>query len=279
VPTYSLTLEYDGTDFAGWQIQPRVRTAMGVLQDAILKVTGESPALTAAGRTDAGAHAHGQVAGIVLERSWAPDALRHALNAVLPADLAVRDAAVAPDGFHARRDAVERSYRYLIVCRDGNAPMSRRAAWTVRGHLDVDAMRLAAQQLVGTHDFAAFGSAPRPGGSTVRTVTLIDVNRHAFDAAAGAVSATPILETVIITVSADAFLRGMMRSFTGALVKIGRGRASAEWLGSLLENATEREPSVTVAPARGLHQWSVRYETMRDTDRAAHPTQEKRCAA
>jgi len=279
VPTYSLTLEYDGTDFAGWQIQPRVRTAMGVLQDAILKVTGESPALTAAGRTDAGAHAHGQVAGIVLERSWAPDALRHALNAVLPADLAVRDAAVAPDGFHARRDAVERSYRYLIVCRDGNAPMSRRTAWTVRGHLDVDAMRLAAQQLVGTHDFAAFGSAPRPGGSTVRTVTSIDVNRHAFDAAAGAVSATPILETVIITVSADAFLRGMMRSFTGALVKIGRGRASAEWLGSLLENATEREPSVTVAPARGLHQWSVRYETMRDTDRAAHPTQEKRRAA
>jgi tRNA pseudouridine38-40 synthase len=252
---------------------------MGVLQDAILTVTGESPALTAAGRTDAGAHAHGQVAGIALERSWAPDALRHALNAVLPADLAVRDAAVAPDGFHARRDAVERSYRYLIVCRDGNAPISRRTAWTVRGHLDVDAMRLAAQQLVGTHDFAAFGSAPRPGGSTVRTVTSIDVNRHAFDAAAGAVSATPILETVIITVSANAFLRGMMRSFTGALVKIGRGRASAEWLGSLLENATQREPSVTVAPARGLHQWSVRYATMRDTDRAAHPTQEKRRAA
>ena len=234
MPTYRLTLEYDGTDFAGWQIQPRVRTAMGVLQDAITTVTGESPALTAAGRTDAGAHAHGQVAGFALERAWAPDALRHALNAVLPADLAVRDAAVAADGFHARRDAVERSYRYLIVCRDGNAPVSRRTAWTVRGHLDIEAMRVAAQRLVGTHDFAAFGSAPRPGGSTVRTVTSVSVDRHVFDARR-AVSASPILETVIITVNADAFLRGMMRSFTGALVKIGRGRANAEWLASLVD--------------------------------------------
>jgi tRNA pseudouridine38-40 synthase len=259
VPTYSLTLEYDGTDFAGWQIQPRVRTAMGVLQDAIRTVTSESPALTAAGRTDAGAHAHGQVAGITLQHSWAADALRHALNAVLPADLAVRDVAVEADAFHARRDAVERSYRYLIVCRDGHAPVSRRTAWTVRGRLDIDAMRVAAQRLVGTHDFAAFGGAPRPGGSTMRTVTSISVDRHAFDAAPDAVSAAPILETVIITVNADAFLRGMMRSFTGALVKIGRGRATAEWLASLVDNATERDSSVTVAPARGLHQWSVRY--------------------
>ncbi len=257
MPTYSLTLEYDGTDFAGWQIQPRVRTAMGVLQDAIRTVTGESPALTAAGRTDAGAHAHGQVAGIVLERAWPTDALRHALNAALPVDLAVRDVAVAAHGFHARRDAVERSYRYLIVCRDGNAPVSRRTAWTVRGALDIDAMRTAAQELVGRHDFAAFGSAPRPGGSTVRTVTSISVDRHVLDAALGA---APILETVTITVNADAFLRGMMRSFTGALVKIGRGRATAAWLASLVDNATERDSSLTVAPARGLHQWSVRYE-------------------
>jgi tRNA pseudouridine38-40 synthase len=264
VPTYSLTLEYDGTDFAGWQVQPHARTAMGVLQDAIRTVTGESPALTAAGRTDAGAHAHGQVAGIVLERSWPTDALHHALNAALPADLAVRDVALAADGFHARRDAVERSYRYLIVCRDGNAPVSRRTAWTVRGQLDLDAMRTAAQQLVGRHDFAAFGSAPRLGGSTVRTVTSISVDRHAFEAAPDAVSGAPILETVIITVNADAFLRGMMRSFTGALVKIGRGRATAGWLATLVDNATERDSSVTVAPARGLHQWSVRYAPTRE---------------
>ena len=91
---------------------------------------------------------------------------------------------------------LERTYRYLIVCRDGNAPVSRRTAWTVRGRLDIDAMRTAAQHLVGRHDFAAFGSAPRAGGSTVRTVTSISVDRNAFDAAPGAASAAPILETV-----------------------------------------------------------------------------------
>jgi len=269
VPTYSLTLEYDGTDFAGWQIQPRVRTAMGVLTDAIRAVTAETPALTAAGRTDSGAHAHGQVAACTLEREWAPDALRRALNAALPADLAIRSIAVVPEGFNARRDAVERAYRYLIVCRDGRSPVTRRNAWTVRGSLDVDAMRAAAARLVGRHDFAAFGSSPRGGGSTVRHVTAVTVERHALGDATGENTASPILETVVITVHADAFLRGMMRSFTGALVKIGRGRATAQWLGSLVDSATQRDPSITIAPARGLHQWSVRY---------AHPIAEAHAA-
>src|SRR5580700_9401011 len=94
VPTYSLTLEYDGTDFAGWQIQPSARTAMGVFKDVLTGVTSETPALTAAGRTDAGAHAHGQVVGCTLERDWKPESLRNALNATLPADIAVRHVTV-----------------------------------------------------------------------------------------------------------------------------------------------------------------------------------------
>jgi tRNA pseudouridine38-40 synthase len=269
MPTYSLTLEYDGTDFAGWQIQPRVRTAMGVLADAIREVTGETPALTAAGRTDSGAHAHGQVAGFTLERAWAPDALRHALNAALPPDLAVRSSAVVPESFNARRDAVERAYRYLVVCRDGRSPVTRRTAWTVRGPLDIEAMRAAAARLVGRHDFAAFGSSPRGGGSTVRTVGAVTIERHALGDANGEGTPSPILETVVITVHADAFLRGMMRSFAGALVKVGRGRADPEWLGSLLDNATQRDPSITIAPARGLHQWSVRYAHSIDEAHAA----------
>ena len=134
-------------------------------------VTGETPALTAAGRTDAGAHAHGQVAGMHA---------RARLGAGRAASRAQRRAAGRPRGsrasrrgrrLHARRDAVERTYRYLVVCRDGRAPVTRRNAWTVRGPLDIDAMRAAAAHLVGRHDFAAFGSAPRAGGSTVRTVT------------------------------------------------------------------------------------------------------------
>jgi tRNA pseudouridine38-40 synthase len=255
--TYSFTLEYDGTDFAGWQIQPSVRTAMGVFNDALRTVTSETPALTAAGRTDAGAHAHGQVVGCTLERGWAPSDLRKALNATLPADLAVRSVAIRQDGFDARRDAVERTYRYLVVCRDGRSPVMRRNAWTVRGPLEIDAMRTAAAHLVGKHDFAAFGSSPRAGGSTVRHVASVSVEPNAFN---GNDAGEPVLETVAITVHADAFLRGMMRSFTGALVKIGQGRTTPEWLGSLVDTATARDPRLAVAPARGLHQWSVRYE-------------------
>src|ERR1700693_4646596 len=185
---------------------------MGVLADAIRAVTGETPALTAASRTDSGAHAHGQVAGFTLERVWAPDALRQALNAALPADLAVRSVAVVPQGFNARRDAVERAYRYLVVCRNGRSPVTRRTAWTVPGPLDIEAMRAAAARIVGRHDFAAFGSSPRGGGSTVRTVSAVTVERHAFGDASGVSTTSPVLETVVITVHADAFLRGMMRS-------------------------------------------------------------------
>jgi tRNA pseudouridine38-40 synthase len=260
VPTYSLTLEYDGTDFAGWQIQPTVRTAMGVFSDALRAVTSETPALTAAGRTDSGAHAHGQVVGCTLERAWAPDTLRNALNATLPADLAVRTVAIRPDGFHARRDAVERTYRYLVVCREGRSPVMRRNAWTVRGPLDTDAMRSGAAHLAGKHDFAAFGTAPRAGGSTIRHVTSVSIDHDALPDTQATHPGEPVLETVAITVHADAFLRGMMRSFTGALVKIGQGRATPEWLASLVDGAIARDPSVSVAPARGLHQWSVRYE-------------------
>ena len=259
MPTYSLTLEYDGTDFAGWQIQPRVRTAMGVLRDAINAVTAEQPALTAAGRTDSGAHAHGQVVGFTLDRAWDPRALRNALNAALPVDLAVRDAAVQSETFDARRDAVERTYRYLIVCRDGRSPVLRRNAWTVRGPLDVAAMRSAAEHLVGSHDFAAFGSAPRQGGSTVRRVTAVTIEDYAIGDGETSRHSEPVVATVAITVHADAFLRGMMRSFAGALVKIGQGRATPEWLASLVDGAVARDPSVAVAPARGLHQWAVRY--------------------
>jgi tRNA pseudouridine38-40 synthase len=269
VPTYSFTLEYDGTDFAGWQIQPSVRTAMGAFSDALRALTSESPALTAAGRTDSGAHAHGQVVGCTLQRVWAPNELRNALNAVLPADIAVRGVAIRTDGFDARRDARERTYRYLIVCRDGRSPVMRRNAWTVRGPLDVDAMRNGAAHLVGKHDFAAFGSSSRIGGSTVRHVASVTIERVVLGSDRSVQPGEPVLETIAITVHADAFLRGMMRSFTGALVKIGQGRATGEWLAALVDTATARDPSVSVAPARGLHQWSVRYDPTPDQELAA----------
>ena len=251
--TYRLTLEYDGGRFNGWQRQPGARTVEGVLREAIGTLSDEDPALTAAGRTDSGAHAHGQVAGVTMARAWQPERLRAALNALLPEDVVVTDVASAPQGFHARRDALRRTYRYLVLPRDTRAAVARNHAWQVRGPLDVAAMRDAAQGLVGTHDFAAFGRSPRPGGSTVRTVHEVAVGHAALRA-----QGETRIDAVVITVTADAFLRGMMRAFAGALVAVGSGRMTSHDIAALV-SGSDTAPRLSVAPARGLHQWSVQY--------------------
>ena len=251
--THRLTLEYDGTDFHGWQKQPGVRTVAGVLRDAIHQVSGEHAPMTAAGRTDAGAHAHAQVVGIELRRAWEPSVLQAALNAVLPADVVVVGASRCESSFDARRDAVSRTYRYVVAVRDQRAPIERRHAWQVRGPLDLEAMRHAATLLTGTHDFGAFGGPTTPGGTTVRTVHSVVV-----EAATRSAAHPDAPQLVLISVSANAFLRGMMRAFAGALVAVGQGRRDAQWVAELL-GTTTRHASLTVAPARGLHQWAVTY--------------------
>ncbi len=254
MPTYQLTLEYDGTDFLGWQVQPHGRTVAGTLRDALRAITGEDAAMTAAGRTDRGAHAHGQVVGVTIEARWDPTRLGMALDATLPDDVAVVDAALRADGFDARRDAIDRTYRYVVISRPGRAPVTRRHAWSVHGPLDHASMSGAAQQLVGTHDFAAFGRPTNPGGSTVRTVHRADVSHHATgDSREG-----PVMDAIVITVRANAFLRGMMRAFAGALVRVGQGRVAESWMRELLGNKTSAG-AVPLAPARGLHQWAVTY--------------------
>ena len=260
-----MTLEYDGTDFHGWQTQPVVRTIAGTMLDAIELVTGERPAFSAAGRTDAGAHAHGQVVGVDLQRDWEPAALRAALNAVLPPDVAVVDVERCAPAFHARRDAVLRTYRYVVASRDARTPVLRRHAWFVRGPLDLDAMRVAASSLEGTHDFRGFGAATRPGGSTTRTVdsVTIETSQPPDDDA----PRTPQL--VVISVRANAFLSGMMRAFAGALVAVGQGKRPASWVADLVRDGKVREGSLTVAPARGLHQWAVSYAVAGAEGRAA----------
>jgi tRNA pseudouridine38-40 synthase len=246
-----LVLEYDGSDFHGWQSQSSVRTVEGVFRDAVRQVTGESPRLSAAGRTDAGAHSHGQVVGLPLSSEWEPQRLSSALNAVLPSDVAVRSAERAPAGFHARFDALNRTYRYVVTARRERAPLLRRHAWQCTGDLDIVRMRDAASLLSGRHDFAAFGRSPRPGGSTERTVERATVRRVAAPVA-------DETRAYVIEVSADAFLYGMMRAIAGALVAVGRGRMSVEDVGRMLTEPKACR-TVTVAPARGLHQWSVTY--------------------
>lgn len=255
MPTYRLTLEYDGTGFHGWQAQPRGRTVEGALRDALRRLGEPLPRVTAAGRTDAGAHAHAQTAGVALQRDWEPAALGAALNAHLPEDVVVVSAAASAEHFNARRDALSRTYRYIILCRDRRAAMAREYAWTVRGPLDIDAMRTAARALVGTHDFAGFGAATSPRGTTVRTVHEAAVDRLTLDTPAD----RPVPEAIVLTVRANAFLRGMMRAFAGALVTVGQGRMTPAAFGQLLLVPSRRAETITVAPARGLHQWAVAY--------------------
>lgn len=263
---FRLTLEYDGGDFHGWQIQPGVRTVTGALLDAVQRITGERPtALTAAGRTDAGAHAHAQVVGFELTAPWQPRRLRDALNGVLPPDVAVVDAALADRGFDARRDALTRTYRYVVVCRDTRSPVLRRHAWHVSGALDLDAMRAAARMLEGTHDFGAFGGPTRPGGGTTRTVHSVTVERGASPD----ITAAHRADVVVIAVEADAFLRGMMRAIAGALVAVGRRRQTAAWVDDLLRSGAQRPAMLTIAPAHGLHQWAVTYPASSEGARAA----------
>jgi tRNA pseudouridine38-40 synthase len=249
--TMRLVLEYDGTDFHGWQWQPGIRTVEGVLRDALLQVTGEQPALTAAGRTDAGAHSHGQVVGLTVGDDWPAARLLGALNAVLPSDVSVREAVPTAPGFHARFDAESRTYRYVVASRRERSPLLRRFAWQLSGDLDLAAMRRAAGLLRGTHDFAALGRSPLAGGHTIRTVRHIALHRTSF-------LDDQSLPALVIEVSADAFLYGMMRGIVGMLVAVGRGRLSVAEVERLLA-APARVPTITVAPARGLHQWTVTY--------------------
>ena len=258
---YALTLEYDGSGFSGWQRQPGRRTVEGALAEALGRVCAEVPPITASGRTDAGAHAHGQVAGITLARAWDPERLRNALNRVLPADVAVVALAPAPAGFHARFDAVARTYRYLVAPRP-RAAVGRQYAWLVHGDLDVASMRRAAGALVGTHDFAGFGRSPRPGGTTVRTVHAVEVRAIPMPevAAVAGSEPAPARTVVVIDVTADAFLYGMMRALAGALVAVGSGAMSDDDLGAMVRDpgrVPHRRP--VAAPAHGLHQWRVVY--------------------
>jgi tRNA pseudouridine38-40 synthase len=251
MPTYRLTLEYDGGAFHGWQRQPAVRTVEGELRAALRPLCGEEPELTAASRTDAGAHAHGQVVGLRMDRAWPTEALRQALTARLPRDVTVSAVVAAPEGFHARHDALRRTYRYLLVPR--RVPVARRFAWEVPGELDLTAMRRAASLLRGRHDFAGFGRSPAPGGATERTIHQVSIRR--VSALGGGEGFT----AVIIEVTADAFLRGMMRSLAGVLVAIGQGRRDTGWLARALTGAGPHPEPVGVAPAHGLHQWAVLY--------------------
>lgn len=252
-------VEYDGTRFAGFQRQSPDKgpTVQGAIEGALQRIAGEAIAIEGAGRTDSGVHATGQVFNARVPGRLDAPAWGRALNALLPADVAIRATCVAPDDFRARWSALSRSYRYRIICDPVRAPLRERYAWRVRAALDVGAMAEAAALLVGQHDFGAFGSSPhdrRDGyrGHTVRTV---------FDARclrAGAADGDRAADAVDCLFTADAFLSGMVRRLVGTLALVGAGKLSAAGFRAIL-GARDKNHQGAAAPACGLCLTGVAY--------------------
>jgi tRNA pseudouridine38-40 synthase len=237
--TYRLTLEYDGTEFEGWQRQPAGhRTVQGVLEEALARVTGAPVAVTGAGRTDAGVHAEGQAASARFATRLDPVELRRALNAVLPDDLAVVDLGLAPDDFDARRDARGKLYRYSIWNGATRSPLRRARSHAHAAPLDVPAMARAARELLGTHDFASFQAAGSSVKTSERTLHRVEVRGRAGG-------------RIEVEVEGDGFLRHMVRTLVGTLLEVGSGRRAAESLPGLLA-ARSRSAAGPTAPAQGL---------------------------
>ncbi|HYL07116.1 MAG TPA: tRNA pseudouridine(38-40) synthase TruA, partial [Candidatus Udaeobacter sp.] len=205
-----VVLEYDGTDFAGWQQQAKGRTVEAELKRALRSITGRDIAVYAAGRTDAGAHAEGQVVNFHTDGRITPQRIVAGLNAKLPDDVAVLSAEVVPDDFHARYSARWRRYRYRYLDRPARPALERGRCWHVRGQLDAGAMAEAAEALVGKHDWTSYCSASEPVGSRVREMRSARVTRRG--------------DFVELELVAEGFLRGLVRSIAGALAEVGRHR-------------------------------------------------------
>ena len=237
-----LTLEYDGTDYAGWQVQPGVATVQGALEEALGKILKEPTRVHGAGRTDAGVHAAGQVAHFEPTGTMTAEEFERALNALLPHDVRVVAAEEAPPGFHARYAARSRTYRYAVTFAD--SVFTRRHAHYVAGPLDVEAMREAARALVGEHDFAAFGNLSEDYDTTARDVTELRLEET--------------LGGLEFYVTANAFLYKMVRNVVATLLAVGRGELAPAEVRRLLEEK-DRAALGPPAPPRGLTLMRVTY--------------------
>lgn len=236
--TIKLTIEYDGTDFVGWQRQPNGRSVQEVLEAALASLLEEPVAITGSGRTDSGVHANGQVASLRTQRDLPLIAFRRGLNGILPPDVAIVAAEEAPEGFDARRSASGKRYVYRISNRRERSPLRRRTHWEVFPALDVEAMRRAAALLVGRHDFSAFRASNCHARTTVRKIRRLEVVRLQED-------------ELLIVAEATAFLKQMVRTIVGTLVEVGLGKREPHSIAAVLESRDRRQAGRT-APPQGL---------------------------
>jgi tRNA pseudouridine38-40 synthase len=235
---YKSIVAYDGTEFDGFQRQSNGRrTVQGELESALRRLGWTEPSLRAAGRTDRGVHARGQVIAFGLAWRHGPLRLTRALNSELPHDLAVRCTTRVPDGFHPRFAALSRRYAYQLYSDAVRDPLRERRAWRVSPAPDLDRMRRACKMLLGRHDFRAFGSAPGSGSNTVRRVIRAEWSDGD--------------DEWTFRIEADAFLFRMVRRIVSAMVSVGQGETSIEAFGGFLENPGMRW-HLGLAPAHGL---------------------------
>ena len=242
---WKLTIEYDGGPFSGWQRQENGPSVQAAVEHAIAKLTGETVTITAAGRTDAGVHALGQVAHADIVKVFTVDKMRDALNAHLrPHPVAIQRAELAADDFHARFDATARHYLYRIVNRRSPLTLDAGKAWLVQAELDARAMHEAAQRLVGNHDFTTFRAVECQAKSPVKTLDVLRVSR------AG--------DEIRIEASARSFLHHQVRSMVGTLRLVGAGKWTADDVSAALA-ARDRAACGPVAPPDGLYLVRVDY--------------------
>jgi tRNA pseudouridine38-40 synthase len=245
MPRYRLTLEYDGTPFAGWQRQADQPSVQQALEEAIERFSGETVVTQAAGRTDAGVHALGQVVHFDTEREWDANRIREALNYHLkPAPIAVLESVAVGADFEARFSALARHYEYRILNRRPRPALEEDRVWHVPVRLDAEAMHAAAQLVIGQHDFTTFRDSQCQAKSPVKTLDRLDVRREG--------------EHVVITAGARSFLHHQVRSLVGSLKLVGEGRWPIEEMRRALD-ARDRARCGTLAPATGLYLTRVDY--------------------
>ncbi len=246
MPRYRMVIEYDGRPYRGFQAQAGLATVQGSLERAVQAFCGEDARVNGAGRTDSGVHALGQVVHVDLEKAWRADVVRNAINAhLVPEPICVLSAEVAQGDWHARFSATERRYIYRILNRESPPALDRGRVWHVKKPLDAQAMHLAAQALVGHHDFTTFRDLACQARSPMKTLDLAQVRREG--------------DEVVLAFASRSFLHRQVRSMAGTLAEVGVGRWAIPDVAAALA-ARDRTACGPVAPADGLYLTGVGYE-------------------
>jgi tRNA pseudouridine38-40 synthase len=245
VRNIKLIIEYDGTAFHGWQIQPGQRTIQGVIKEQIDQITQGEVNLIGAGRTDAGVHAQGQVANFQTESTIDLSALQRGLNSLLAPDIVIKGIEEVAEDFHARFSARSKTYEYHILNRSYPSAFLKAYVWFIPHQLDVAAMKRCGRLLIGSHDFSSFRASGDESRHSIREVIHFEIERREGD-------------LIVIVIEANAFLREMVRSIVGTLVDVGRGKTSLEEFQEIFQARDRRKAGMT-APAQGLFLVEVKY--------------------